>query len=51
MAAAHDTVRRPGLTLAILAVTAISYVLQQTLVVPALATIEREATGQGGPHL
>ena len=42
MAAAHDAVRRPGLTLAILAVTAISYVLQQTLVVPALATIERD---------
>lgn len=42
MAAAHAPARRPGLTLGILAVTAVSYVLQQTLVVPALPTIERD---------
>ena len=34
--------RRPGLTLGILSIAAISYVLQQTLVVPALPTIQRD---------
>lgn len=34
--------RRPGLTLAILAIASISYVLQQTLVVPALPTIQAD---------
>jgi EmrB/QacA subfamily drug resistance transporter len=34
--------RRPGLTLAILSIAAVSYVLQQTLVVPALPTIQRD---------
>ena len=42
MSAHADSSRRPGLTLFILAVAAISYVLQQTLVVPALPTIERD---------
>ncbi|MGI9117822.1 MAG: MFS transporter [Gaiellales bacterium] len=40
--AVASTTRRPGLTLLILAVAAVSYVLQQTLVVPALPTIERD---------
>lgn len=34
--------RRPGLTLGILSIAAISYVLQQTLVVPALPTIQSD---------
>ena len=34
--------RRPHLTLAILSIAAVSYVLQQTLVVPALPTIQRD---------
>lgn len=34
--------RRPGLTLAILAIASISYVLQQTLVVPAIPTIQQD---------
>jgi EmrB/QacA subfamily drug resistance transporter len=34
--------RRPNLTLAILAIAAVSYILQQTLVVPALPTIQRD---------
>ena len=34
--------RRPQLTLAILSIAAVSYVLQQTLVVPALPTIQRD---------
>ena len=42
MEAHAETSRRPGLTLFILAVAAVSYVLQQTLVVPALPTIERD---------
>ena len=42
MAVHAETSRRPGLTLFILAVAAVSYVLQQTLVVPALPTIERD---------
>lgn len=33
---------RPGLTLGLLAVVCVSYVLQQTLVVPALPTIQRD---------
>ena len=37
-----EATRRPGLTLGILAVAAVSYVLQQTLVVPALPTIQRD---------
>ncbi len=39
-----DGVRRarPGLTLGLLAVVCVSYVLQQTLVVPALPTIQRD---------
>ncbi len=36
------TSRRPGLTLGILAVAAVSYVLQQTLVVPGLTTIQHD---------
>ena len=42
MASPAQISRRPGLTLGILAVAAVSYVLQQTLVVPALPTIERD---------
>jgi EmrB/QacA subfamily drug resistance transporter len=38
---AHEA-RRPNLTLAILSIAAVSYVLQQTLVVPALPTIQRD---------
>jgi EmrB/QacA subfamily drug resistance transporter len=34
--------RRPGVTLSLLSVAAMSYILQQTLVVPALPTIQRE---------
>ncbi len=42
VAISTEASRRPGLTLGILAVAAVSYVLQQTLVVPALPTIERD---------
>ena len=38
----RDAEAHPSLTLTLLAVAAISYVLQQTLVVPALATIQRD---------
>ncbi len=37
-----DTRGEPALTLTILAIAAVSYVLQQTLVVPALPTIQRD---------
>ncbi len=38
----------PAVTLALLAVAATSYVLQQTLVVPALPTIQRRHQHPGG---
>lgn len=38
----HTERRSPTLTLSILAIAAVSYVLQQTLVVPALPTIQRD---------